>query len=311
MSAHSTVAPRPRHSILDSSLHPTNRPRLFGDTDTTLAPYPAHLDEQARYRAPKRARNPMSYTKLPSHEEFDIYDDHGAHVAGRPSLPSRRESILAHPAQRISRRRDSILAAPAKRRVSGIMGSSIIDLSATTNKSHFSDSPNVCEGRDAKRFRSADTQKMSRRRNIYVPPEDTTILTIHTGQAAGHRKPRLKSPDFGLDLVTLSEEDTELNLKSAIKHSKGQSQRLKMPPKRPLNASRQISGSNVLNIDVAGPPTGKENIPPGKSKVDGNRRRFSVLQENSNTQSPGLRRSLVAIKPRRLSTLPRQRSTTE
>lgn len=107
--------------------------------------------------------------------------------------------------------------------------------------------------------------KDARRRTIYIPSDDTTMLTLHPGQSTHvPRHPRTTSPDIGLDLVTLSEEEGT-NLLPALKREKRAPRKsLAVPPKRgPLSASSRSTQSVSFSSDVTGQGGGKENLPPG------------------------------------------------
>ena len=95
-------------------------------------------------------------------------------------------------------------------------------------------------------------RKESRRRTIYVPSEDTTIMTIHPGS---HQ-------------ISLSQ--TELATQN-LAHSRARTGRTKAR-EAPATASRRApllsalqnsQDSNLTRLDIHGQPTGKENVPPG------------------------------------------------
>ncbi|PVI06877.1 hypothetical protein DM02DRAFT_609258 [Periconia macrospinosa] len=124
---------------------------------------------------------------------------------------------------------------------------------------------------EKREMRRQGPAKDSRRNTIYIPSDETSIFTIHPGnatQAHKSRNPRQKSPDIGLDLVTLSEEEPE-NLVSVLKKERKSSRKsLAAPPKRvPLvHAGRQGSS---FSHDVFGQGGGKENVPPGMEVYEG------------------------------------------
>ncbi|KAF2144687.1 uncharacterized protein K452DRAFT_223122 [Aplosporella prunicola CBS 121167] len=116
------------------------------------------------------------------------------------------------------------------------------------------------------RTKKSEIQKEPRRRTIYIPSDDTTIMTIHPGAfASGSRNPRAKSPDLGFDLVTVSEEEPG-QLKSALKQSQKPRKPLVAAPKRaPLQQSTRPFQAVSFVEDRVGKGVGKENIPPGRS----------------------------------------------
>ncbi|CAI6338761.1 unnamed protein product [Periconia digitata] len=119
--------------------------------------------------------------------------------------------------------------------------------------------------------RKQDHVKNSRRNTIYIPSDETSIFTIHPGnavQAHKARNPREKSPDIGLDLVTLSEEEPE-NLVSVLKKERKSSRKsLAAPPKRVPLVQTGRQGSSFSH-DVCGQGGGKENVPPGMEVFEG------------------------------------------
>jgi len=118
-------------------------------------------------------------------------------------------------------------------------------------------------------LRKQAPKKDPRRRTIYVPSDDTTIMTIHPGQSThATRNTRQHSPDIGLDLVTLSEE--EGNLVPALKKERKLPRKsLAAPPKRgPLTSTTRSLQSVSFCSDVVGSGGGKENLPPGVEIIE-------------------------------------------
>ncbi|PSN62597.1 calmodulin-binding protein-like protein Sha1 [Corynespora cassiicola Philippines] len=177
-----------------------------------------------------------------------------------------KSTIFAHPAQKIHKpappARDAQSSKPHRRRVSQLlMDRQPVDTNATEQLHE-----DVLEKRDLKR---QGPKKDPRRRTIYVPSDDTTIMTIHPGQSMHNaRNAREKSPDIGLDLVTLSEEEPE-NLVSAMKKEKKVPRKsLAAPPKRvPLQHNARSLQSVSISSDVYGQGGGKENVPPGLESI--------------------------------------------
>jgi abnormal spindle-like microcephaly-associated protein len=128
----------------------------------------------------------------------------------------------------------------------------------------------------------ANQTKHPRRRTIYVPSEDTTVMTLHPGaplsaiargtpntQSDTFTRGRQQSPDLGLDLVTVSEEEED-GLIPIIRHKPNKRMSFAVPPKKPLRLSLATTQPRIVKEDIAGLPTGKENIPPlsKKSTID-------------------------------------------
>ncbi|OJD38068.1 calmodulin-binding protein sha1 [Diplodia corticola] len=108
-----------------------------------------------------------------------------------------------------------------------------------------------------------DVARNPRRRTIYVPSDDTTVMTVHPGYPQHPVRPA--SPNLGLDLVTLSEEDSQA-LPPAIKQTHPPRKHLAAAPNcRPLQKSSRPLQAVSFAEDVVGKSLGKENIPPGMS----------------------------------------------
>tara|TARA_R110002003_G_scaffold198_13_gene15506 strand:- start:3234 stop:6314 length:3081 start_codon:yes stop_codon:yes gene_type:complete len=212
---------------------------------------------------------------------LDIFEDvaqeeeqHGASEVKRRSRASimpegsriKRTTMLAHPAQRIPKVAPPVQEPqslkPHRRRVSHLpTDRQAHDVDATVQLQE-----NVLDKRE---LRKQGPKKDPRRRTIYVPSDDTTIMTIHPGQAThAPRNPRENSPDIGLDLVTLSEEENNLvpALKKAMRVPR---KSLAAPPKRvPLISTTRSLQSVSFASDVIGSGDGKENLPPGVEIIE-------------------------------------------
>ncbi|KAF2660602.1 calmodulin-binding protein-like protein Sha1 [Lophiostoma macrostomum CBS 122681] len=247
-------------------------------TDDTTANIEYTTELQADLRKAKPRRPIRSMRKPTFNPTMDIFEDvaqeeqqqQGQIVdtkrRSRASVISqgieKKSSILAHPAQRIP------VAAPAvqqpqppktyQRRVSQMpteREDAEINATVQLHESML----------EKKELRRRGPKKDPRRRTIYVPSDDTTIVTIHPGQSTHvPRNPRQKSPDLGLELVTLSEEEPN-NLVSALKKEKKAPRKsLAVPPKRgPLQQSTRSLQSATFSEDAFGKGGGKENVPPG------------------------------------------------
>lgn len=224
-----------------------------------------------------KPRRPMRNTKKPVFDpSLDIFEDVAqeeeqqaavevkrrsrASVMPEGSRP-KRSTMLAQPAQRIPKAappvQESQCTKPHRRRVSHMLkdreGS---DVNATVQLRE--------DALELRELRKQAPKKDPRRRTIYVPSDDTTMMTIHPGQSTNAtRKYRQNSPDIGLDLVTLSEE--EGNLVPALKKERKMPRKsLAAPPKRgPLMSTTRSLQSVSFCSDVVGSGGGKENLPPG------------------------------------------------
>ncbi|KAG9202197.1 hypothetical protein G6514_004634 [Epicoccum nigrum] len=177
----------------------------------------------------------------------------------------KKSSLLAQPAQKIPRAAPSVQEAPVlkshRKRVSQVL----MDKGSPNVNATIKLQEDALDKKDLKK----GIKKDLRRRTIYVPSDDTTYLTIHPGQSIQEpRKARETSPDIGLDLVTVSDEDTT-SLVSALKKEKVPRKPLAAPPKRgPLSTSSRSLQSVSFSSDVAGSGGGKENVPPGMATIE-------------------------------------------
>jgi abnormal spindle-like microcephaly-associated protein len=160
-------------------------------------------------------------------------------------------------------KRQSITAQPARRRrVSAILADRLAVTGEEQQAEQMAKSSSVLK-------------KEARRRTIFIP-DDTTVMTIHPGVAPTARAPRddtvrgfrrQLSPDMGLDLVTLSEGPEspypvlKQNKPAMDREKKAPRKSLAMPPKRaPLGVSKKHTQNVTFAQDIAGAPTGKENL---------------------------------------------------
>ncbi|KAH6637492.1 hypothetical protein C7974DRAFT_470411 [Boeremia exigua] len=223
-------------------------------------------------RRPARAARPTNFNPT-----LDIFEDVAHEEERRTEVDSRRSrratvlsdgakvkksTLLAQPAQKIPRAppvQDPVLKSHRKRVSQVLMDRESPNVNATIKLQE-----DVLDKKDLKR-----PKKDLRRRTIYVPSDDTTYLTIHPGQSVHEpRKARETSPDIGLDLVTVSDEDTT-SLVSVLKKEKVPRKSLAAPPKRgPLSTSSRSLQSVSFSSDVAGSGDGKENLPPGTAKIE-------------------------------------------
>ncbi|MCJ1400441.1 hypothetical protein MMC11_003646 [Xylographa trunciseda] len=100
--------------------------------------------------------------------------------------------------------------------------------------------------------RRGPLRKEPRRRTIYVPSEDTTILTIHPGSHhTSHSQTELATQNMAHSLMQSGRTKIRQSLAAA-------------PRRAPLQTALQkLQENNISRFDVPGRPTGKENIPPG------------------------------------------------
>src|SRR5579862_2581967 len=186
-------------------------------------------------------------------------------------------------------------AKPTRRRVSAILGereANLTRMSAGVNQPDkmrrqyenlFDISRDELYGEHS--LETDKLKKEPRRRTIYVPSEDTTIMTIHPGASlrAGDRG-RLASKHPNLDLVTVSEDDGEM-----VDHIKQRATRksLAAAPKRaPLSQVFRANQGQPSSLEIAGAGSGKENIPPN-GKEAGKKKGASKIVITIDEQKPG------------------------
>jgi abnormal spindle-like microcephaly-associated protein len=254
-------------------------PSFALDDTTANIEYTTELKAAPRSMKPRR---PMRNTHKPSfNPSLDIFEDVAQEEEQRAALDVKRRSrasvmpegsrikkstMLAHPAQRIPKAAPPVQEAqplkPQRRRVSHLLSERQgADVNATVQLQE-----DVLEQRE---LRKQGPKKDPRRRTIYVPSDDTTMMTIHPGQSTqSTRHARQNSPNIGLDLVTLSEEEGPL-VPALKKEGQVHKKSLAAPPKRgPLISTTRSMQSVSFCSDMAGSGGGKENLPPGVEIVE-------------------------------------------
>ncbi|EKG10654.1 IQ motif EF-hand binding site [Macrophomina phaseolina MS6] len=149
--------------------------------------------------------------------------------------------------------KDADMLRPRRRRVSALLADKAL-ASAERPQPH-----DVAKNQN----RKPEAGKELRRRTIYIPSDDTTVMTIHPGSS--HDRCQPKSPDRGFDLVTLSDEEPAQPAPVVKRTHVSRKSLAAAPKRRPLKqSSRQLQAMSFIQ-DVVGETLGKENIPPGMS----------------------------------------------
>ena len=261
----------------DSRRMSMNAPAYSTDGDTTAnieytTEIPPRRLRNERARRPARSMRASAFNP-----GQDIFEDVAQEEQAEAALEMKRRSkasivsagveknstILARKAQRIhmpapevkDRQAKGLQAQkPQRRRVSQLLNDRYSTEGDATVQLYE-------ESLEKRELRKQGPKKDPRRRTIYVPSEDTSMFTIHPGQPTHKpRNPREQSPDIGLDLVTLSEEDTESLVSAMKKEKKAPRKSLAAPPRRALSHIARQETSYFG--DVMGAGGGKENIPP-------------------------------------------------
>ncbi|KAF2623373.1 hypothetical protein BU25DRAFT_414374 [Macroventuria anomochaeta] len=285
-----TPCPAPPNASYPSSRYydyghpsPAYAPNYMEDGTTANIEYTTGIQAKPRNvkpRRPTRAARPAAFNP-----GLDIFEDvaheeeqqqhHAAVETRRRSratvMPEgaklKKSSLLAQPAQKIPRAAPSVQEPQVLRSQRKRVSQVLMDRESPNVNTTIKLQEDILERKELKK---QGPKKDPRRRTIYVPSDDTTYLTIHPGQSVHEpRKARETSPDIGLDLVTVSDEDNT-SLVSALKKDKQVSRKsLAAPPKRgPLSTSSRSLQSVSFSSDIAGSGDGKENVPPGTATIE-------------------------------------------
>ncbi|MCJ1392836.1 hypothetical protein MMC18_005708 [Xylographa bjoerkii] len=217
------------------------RPAAWGETTGNID-FTFDLQAAFRQAAPRR-RNPRTQEGI-----GNVFEDDGAAIADQRagihgkvlSLASKNTYNPRPENMSCPRRRDTLVAPPARARFVAPPISEKVQIQERQN-----------EG-TAEQGRKGPLHKVPRRRTIYVPSEDTTILTIHPGSHhVTQSQTELASQSPAHSLVGTGRTKARQSLAAA-------------PRRAPLQtALRKLQENNVTRFDVPGKPTGKENVPPG------------------------------------------------
>ena len=120
-------------------------------------------------------------------------------------------------------------------------------------------------GRERTTQHDNDIRKDSRRRTIYVPPDDTTMMTIHPGANTTNRlDDTFQLPNYQpqslLDCISQSPPPPE-ELRQNLRAKKPRMSLAAAPRRAPLG-QLEAKSLNSIASDVAGDGGGKENVPP-------------------------------------------------
>lgn len=98
-----------------------------------------------------------------------------------------------------------------------------------------------------------DARKNKRRTTVYIPPEDTTIPSIHIGVFSP-----IKSPMVTANSLPARNGVLEVEIAKRQQHKSN----VAVPQRAPLQRSSRLHQESTLLLDIAGDDTGKENVPP-------------------------------------------------
>jgi abnormal spindle-like microcephaly-associated protein len=224
----STPCPAPPNASFPSSRYydygqasSVYAPSYAPDDTTANIEYTTELQAKPRNVKPRRpvraarstAFNPgLDIFEDVAHEEEQQQQQH--HTAAETRRRSRatvmpegarvkKSGLLAQPAQKIARATPSVPEAQVLRSQRKRVSQVLMDRQSPNVNATLQLHEDVLERKELKK---QGPKKDPRRRTIYVPSDDTTYMTIHPGQSTHQpRNVREKSPDIGLDLVTVSD----------------------------------------------------------------------------------------------------------
>jgi len=270
----STPCPAPHPSFTNHRYdsYAMYAPSYATDDTTANIEYTTEIQPAMRNVKPRRPIRPMSRSTFnPSMDIFEDVAQEEAQAAvdvtrrSRASVLSagvadQKSTIFAHKAQRIHLPAPDVKAAPPHKSRAKRVSQLPMDVDAEEVNATVQLQEEILAKRELKK---QGPKKDPRRRTIYVPSDDTTMVTIHPGQPTHKtRNPREKSPDTGLELVTLSEEEAGSLVSVLKKEKRGARKSLAVPPKRaPLLQTARQSAS--FSTEIYGQNGGKENVPPG------------------------------------------------
>ncbi|KAF1988347.1 hypothetical protein K402DRAFT_392095 [Aulographum hederae CBS 113979] len=310
----SSASYNPRASAYGYAQDPT---ASFAIDNTENVEYTTELQTQFRHAKPRR--RPATHRRTTFNPTFDIFEDEAQREeqererehkpqlmrASHPAreAKNRRSTIFAQPAQKMPVVQQPVVevpeqpvgilktAKPTRRRVSAILSDrQAVQERGFDGASHCAD----VEWRDRQKM---PLKKDPRRMTIYIPSEDTTIMTIHPGHAAARRP---NSPDLGLDLVTLSEIEESPRPAEIVKERKAPRKSLAAAPKKaPLQQTRRPLQNAPNFDDIVGQGGGKENFPPGYLGAQSIKPRKTVV--DSLDEKPSRRSQTASASDRHVS----------
>ncbi|KAI9724804.1 MAG: hypothetical protein M1812_000080 [Candelaria pacifica] len=242
-----------------------------GEADYTESfEYKKVLQDEFKSAAPRRRQTASRRTAL-WQPEVAIHEDN-AHLQSAPQRVKRNEdqrssifseqegdhtrssTILGRPAHRIPPAVQASPSKPIRRRVSALLAERELAVGESTR---FTSSNRQSQ------IESPKMRKEPRRRTIYVPSDDTTIMTIHPGASLKPDKACLskhRETNILPDLVSEGEDEGN----SQLGRERAPRKSLAAAPKRaPLQQSSRPVQGTTFSPDIAGRGVGKENIPPG------------------------------------------------
>ncbi|KAI7491883.1 hypothetical protein KC357_g1458 [Hortaea werneckii] len=236
------------------------------DTYTQELDYTRAIQQEFRNARPRRRSNFVRRgdKNAPAVTIFeDVLEDQELHVGDARSL--RGNTLLGRPAQRmqlshVKKDEECMGTQPFGMERRATRAASIpAEAPAQRRDDNAQDSHQKYRG-EAKE----GLKKDPRRRTIFVPPEDTTIMTIHPGAETTDRL----NDTFQLAPFPQQRPADAQRYETEPVPSRRPRKSLAVAPKRaPL---QQVANKqNIPALDVRGTESGKENVPPGRFAVAG------------------------------------------
>lgn len=287
-----------------------------GQDDTAEIEYTRVFDLGLKAAKPRR-RSTFQQRKAQKEAPITIFEDvleEQELVVEQPRREFGGATLMGRPAQKpIVRRRESVLVQDVQQQ----QGTGIAQVTVPERGPHQS---NTSDGNDF--HASTALKKEPRRRTIFVPPDDTTVFTIHPGANTTDRLNDTFQLPNNYVKATVAQPHRNLGEASVFGANKATKRpRLSMavaPKRLPLQS---VAGQDVYNVhgtDQAGQNGGKENVPPGniaeraihKREEDGIEPLKQRTTSSSLHQATAASKSRQSIVPREGAPLPRNTATT-
>ncbi|KAI7596343.1 hypothetical protein KC346_g15197, partial [Hortaea werneckii] len=236
------------------------------DTYTQELDYTRAIQQEFRNARPRRRSNFVRRgdKNAPAVTIFeDVLEDQELQVGD--ARPLRGKTLLGRPAQRmqsnhVKKDEECIGAQPfgterrETRTASIAVGTAAEHRDESAQNTHQTDRGGAGEG----------LKKDPRRRTIFVPPEDTTIMTIHPG---AETTDRLNDTFQIAPFPQQRPADAQRYETGSIPKGRPRKSLAVAPKRAPLQ--QLANKQNIPALDVQGTESGKENVPPGRLAVAG------------------------------------------
>ncbi len=240
------------------------------DAADTAVEYTTVLQDAFRNAAPRRRPNAPRRTaswqpEVTIHEDNALLELAPLRVNRienrRSSIFPRQEglhtsssTILARPAHRVPPVVEAASLKPIRRRVSALLEERELAMSTLPTSSNR-----------LPQLESPKMKKEPRRRTIYVPSDDTTIMTIHPGASLKTDQARFTKHEETSILPDSAFEGENEGVSRPVQKRAPRKSLAAAPKRGPLQQSSRPVQGTTFSPDIAGRGGGKENIPPGST----------------------------------------------